>query len=180
MKQLIEQIKPIKGYEGLYSVSNYGYVISEEKEWSTGTNNNIHRKSKSILKYTLSRGYKLVSLCRHGKVKAASIHRIVWDHFGDQPRNGRKLQVDHIDNNKLNNRINNLQLLSCSQNVAKYYKTQKLTSKYTGVYLVKSINKWRARIMLNGVRTHLGDYALEIDAHIAYQKELEEPKKEGE
>jgi len=170
-KQLIEIWKPIKNYEGLYEVSNHGRVKSLAKEWINGRG--LRKKSDSIKKISITdRGYKSAILNNNKKRKTFTVHSLVWDHFGDQPRNGLKLQVDHIDNNKLNNRIDNLQLLTQRANISKYHKTQKHTSHYTGVHWSKDSKKWRSVIGINGKYKHLGYFIDEHDAHLAYQKAL--------
>lgn len=59
----------IKGYEGLYEVSTFGRVKSL---------NYRHTKKEKILRYNInSRGYKYVILCKNGKTKNFSIHRLV-------------------------------------------------------------------------------------------------------
>ena len=62
-------------------------------------------------------GYLLICVCKNGKRKSYSVHRFVYECFrGDIPP---ELQVDHIDNDKLNNCINNLQLLTPAANSQK-------------------------------------------------------------
>lgn len=179
MKQLKEQFKPITGYEGLYSISNYGYVISEAKTWKFGRNG-TDSKQLTILKYSISRdGYKKIALSNCGKQKHYTMHVLVWDHFGDRLRNGRKLQVDHIDNDKLNCKIDNLQLLTQRQNTTKYYKTKSTTSKYAGVYWNKSSKRWRSSITINGKQIMLGNFINEHNAHMEYQKRLKEFSETG-
>lgn len=100
--------KDIKGYEGLYQVSNHGRVKS------------FCRSNGKILKNSPNtNGYIVRSLSKGGKESFFKMHCLVWDHFGNKPRNGRKLQIDHKDNNKLNNHIDNLQLLTQRQNINK-------------------------------------------------------------
>lgn len=169
-----ETWKNVVGYEGLYEISNHGRVKSLDKSWVAGKGR-IFNKPETIRKPGLnSRGYLHVKLCKEGKRKIITIHTLVWDHFGNKPRNGHKLQVDHRDNNKLNNRIDNLQLLTPRQNVSKHYKTQKKTSRFTGVCWHKKANKWVACITLNKKIKHLGYFKYENDACLEYQKALRE------
>jgi hypothetical protein len=171
MKQLIEQIKPIKGYEGRYSISNYGYVISLSRNIYQGKM--LHRTTfEKVLKFSSAGDYLSVTLFKNNKRMFETMHGLVWDHFGDHPRNGMVLQIDHIDSNPKNNRINNLQLLTSRQNTSKYYSEHSHSSKYVGVIWQKEMNKWRARIYINGNLKHLGCFDKEDDAHLAYQKAL--------
>lgn len=174
MEQLIEKIKPIKGYEGLYSISNYGYVISEAKKWMSGFG--IRKKERTVLKASINRdGYLSVKLCKDGKTKNHMIHLLVYDHFGEGKRNSRILQVDHLNNDKLNPRIDNLQLLSCRANISKGHICRgKKTSRYTGVYWNKNKNKWVSKIRINKIPVRLGCFTDEYEANLAYQKRLKE------
>ena len=173
-QQLTEQWKSIKNYEGLYEISNYGRVKSCAKKWICGNHDSVRQKEATILRYGTDgmRGYLKVILANNKKNKSHYIHTLVWDHFGDRPRNGRKLQVDHKDDNKLNNRVDNLQLLTTRENTSKYHKTQKETSEYVGVHWNSGRNKWIAKIMIDGKSVHLGYFTNEYNAHLAYQKAL--------
>lgn len=91
--------KDIKGYEGLYQVSNLGNVRSL---------NFNHIGEIRVLKPILNRyGYLFVNLCHEGKVKTLKIHRIVASAFLENP--GNLPQVNHKDEDKKNNRVENLE-----------------------------------------------------------------------
>lgn len=108
---LIEEWKDIKGYEGAYQVSNLGRVKS--------LNYNGTKKEKILIGSKVGRGYKIVSLSKNGKIKNFLIHRLVYKAFvGNIPQG---LQVDHVSNNKTDNRLQNLQLLTPSENCKKKY-----------------------------------------------------------
>lgn len=161
-----EEWKPIKDFEGLYEISNYGRVKSVIKRY--GNMDIVLKLSKLVT------GYYFATLYKDKKPKSIKISLLVWDHFGDKPRNGRTLQVDHKDNIKTHDWIWNLQLLSQRDNISKGFKCKKTSSKYTGVD--KNHNKWRASIGINGRKRHLGLFENEYDAHLAYQKALKELK----
>ena len=171
MSELTEVFRPVKGYLGLYEVSNYGRVKSLARNTyrSDGT---LHKRIKESLKGRLisTHGYYHLGLCKDSKTKTHQIHLLVWDAFGDKQRDGLRLQVDHKDNNKLNNNIDNLQLLTIRQNVSKGWLQHKKTSRYTGVSRFK--DKWQVFIHLNGKNKNLGVFACEITASRAYQKAL--------
>ena len=92
--------KPIKGYEGLYEISNLGRVKSLNYK-GTG--------KEKILKNTENgKGYLFVDLYKNGKIKKFRIHRLVLMTF--KPIEGMgKLDVNHIDENKQNNSLENLE-----------------------------------------------------------------------
>jgi len=179
MEQLIEIWKPIKNYEGLYEISNYGRVKSLAKSWIAGFNT-IRTKPTTVLREMINNhGYKQVILSGNGKRKTIKISLLIWDHFGDKPRNGRKLQVDHIDNIKTHDWIWNLQLLSQVDNLIKYHKAQTYTSKYIGVIFRDDMQKWIAEIQLEKKKYHLGSFDTEILAYKEHKRALIEFNKTG-
>lgn len=104
--------KPIKGFEGFYEVSNYGNVRSL----------NYHRENRTcILKQKKTRdGYLETTLFKNGKPQFVRTHRIVAGAFCENPQG--KLEVNHIDGNKLNNRADNLEWVTSSENQKHAYK----------------------------------------------------------
>ena len=158
-----EEWKHIENYEGLYEVSNFGRVKSIPRLGTRG----------GIMKFGLSRGYYSVCLTRNDFKKSKKIHLLVWDAFGDKPRNGFELQVDHIKG-KLNNQIDNLQLLTNRENNLKYAKTLKniTSSKFIGVSRYKS--KWRSYITLQGKWHFIGYFETEEEAYQAYRQKKRE------
>jgi hypothetical protein len=75
--------------------------------------------------------------------------------------------VDHINNNRDDNRNCNLRIASAGLNVHNKTKNKNASSKYFGVYLRKN-GKWMSRISYNGVTHYLGSFEEEIDAAKAY------------
>ena len=95
-----EEWRDIEGYEGLYQVSNLGRVKSLRDK------NN--KKRELILKpKTMRNGYLKVDLCKNGKQKTFTVHRLVATVFISNPKNFPV--VNHKDENKLNNNISNLE-----------------------------------------------------------------------
>jgi hypothetical protein len=169
MVKMIEKFKPIKDYEGLYEVSNFGNVKSLARKTS-----NQYDKVETILKpCSDKRGYLHISLYKNRKQETHKIAHLVYDHFGKGKRDGHSIHIDHVDNNKINNRIDNLQLLTSRANTSKGWGIKKTTSKFIGVDWHKQKEKWRARIQINGKDLSLGHFTNEFNAHLAYQKALE-------
>lgn len=84
-------------------------------------------------------------------------------------------QVDHIDDNGLNNQKRNLRLANDSQNRANQRKQSRpTTSKFKGVSWHRAANAWVAQIGVNGTRKHIGTFKDEVDAAQAYNFMAEE------
>ena len=102
--------KDIKGYEGHYKVSNLGNV----KSFKYG--------KETLLKRRLTdRGYDTAMLYDKGKQKCFKIHRLVAQAF--IPNLENKSEVNHIDGNKLNNSVDNLEWCTHKENITHGFKT---------------------------------------------------------
>ena len=101
--------KDIKGYEGLYQVSNMGRVKSLERMCKTSRNNIEHYRIAytRILRQLPADGkYLRVTLCKNSKSKTIKVHRLVAEAFIKNPLN--KPTVDHINTVITDNRVCNL------------------------------------------------------------------------
>lgn len=149
--------KDVVDYEGSYQVSNLGRVKS------------LKYNRKKILKLSLcGRGYLQVNLTKNSISKTTKVHKLVTIAFLNHIPCGMTLVVDHINDNKLDNRVENLQIVTQRENS---HKTQgKYSSKYKGVY--KSFNKWTSKIYIKGNLKHLGIFNCELSASLAYQNAL--------
>lgn len=112
----MELWKSVIGYEGMYEVSNTGNVRSVDRRVSTNIKFNTSRviKGKPLdmnLKHT---GYYSVDLCKNGKVKTESVHRLVAIAFIPNPNNSKV--VNHINGIKTDNRVENLEWVSYKDN----------------------------------------------------------------
>ena len=109
MKEAIEIWKDIPNYEG-YQVSNLGRVKSLERIDALG-----HRLKEKILKPGITHnGYYLIGLCKNSKVKMYYVHRLVYEAFNGSIPEG--LQVNHINEVKTDNRLENLNLMTAKEN----------------------------------------------------------------
>lgn len=103
--------KPIKGFEGLYEISNYGNVKYLPKQ-SNGFKEGL---LKPFVPKVLSINYQRVHLSKDGKYTQMFVHRLVAEHFVTNPEN--KPYVNHIDNNPLNNHYTNLEWCTQKENI---------------------------------------------------------------
>jgi hypothetical protein len=111
---LTEVWKPIKGYEGQYAISSMGRIKSLSR--STPNHTGIWKRPERILAQTMSdRGYYKACLYRNNKKKHFRVHSLVAEAFLPNP--GNLKEVNHIDGNKLNNSISNLEYVTHSQNM---------------------------------------------------------------
>ena len=78
--------------------------------------------------------------------------------------------VNHIDLNKKNNNLSNLEIVSNRENSNR--KHLKSSSNYTGVSWDKNKRKWQSQIKINNKNIFLGRFNNELEASNAYQKEL--------
>ena len=103
--------KDIKGYEGQYQVSNKGRVKSLSRVTSDGRSivDKILKSGKNSV------GYLIVNLYKDGQLRSYLIHRLVANAFTDNSEN--KPEVNHIDENKENNCVNNLEWVTRKENI---------------------------------------------------------------
>lgn len=113
---MIEIWKSIKGYEGLYEVSNHGKVRSIDKvvEYAWRGQTKKAAKKGKVLTPVKRDEYLGVSLSKEGKRKSFLIHRLVAEAFVENPFN--LPQVNHKDENKFNNNVSNLEWCTAEYN----------------------------------------------------------------
>lgn len=114
----MEIFKDIEGYEGSYQVSNEGRVKS------------LKYRKEHILKPSNSRGYLRVALCKNNKRNDYSIHRLVASAFIDNPEGLN--EVNHIDEDKTNNYVENLEWCSHAFNINHGTRTIRAAEKHRG------------------------------------------------
>jgi hypothetical protein len=148
---------PIPFTEGKYFVSNYG---------------NIKNLSGMKLKpFKDSKGYLMVDICK----KSIKIHKIVAEVFLNIKTTIKfDLKIDHINNDRTDNRASNLQVLTNRENIIKSIDKSKTSSKYIGVSKCKDSGKWESYITRNNKKINLGRFTDEYQAHLAYKNAVQE------
>lgn len=177
--------KNVPGYEGLYQVSNLGNVRSFYL-------NDVRELRKS----NHSEGYLIVNLMKEKQRKTMKVHQLVAMAFLGHVPNGNTLVVDHINGDKKDNRLKNLQILTNFDNTRKKNlqilthldnirsntneikrnldvncNVKKQSSQFPGVCFFKQTGKWKAQFQRKNVRKHLGYFDTEMEAYHAYQIE---------
>lgn len=96
-----EILVDIKGYEGLYKISNKGFIFGV--------------KRNTWLKFDIAKGYHRVTLCKDGKTSRFQVHRLVAEHFIPNPDN--KSVVHHKNHITSDNCVENLEWVTYYENV---------------------------------------------------------------
>jgi hypothetical protein len=136
----MEQYKIIKDFEN-YSVSNLGNVRNN--------------KTGRVLKLQIdTQGYYKVNLYKDRISFTKNIHKLGAESFIANPYN--KPFVDHINNNKLDNNINNLRWATIQENSMNTKLNSRNSSNYKGICYSKLFNRWNAYITINGKMKNLG------------------------
>lgn len=161
----MEIFKDIQGYENLYKVSNYGNIKS------------LWKGKNIVLKTSIVAGYVSCGLWNNGKGKMIKNHRIAAQEFIPNPDN--LPEVNHIDGNKMNNHVENLEWCTPRENV---FNRERLNakvkkSKYVGVSPASEcVGRWVASCFFNKKQNYLGIFGSEEEAYSAYLNFLKENK----
>lgn len=126
----MENWKPVVGYEGFYEVSDLGRIRRVDSRVNSGIKHSNSRMVKGrVLKTHLKRnGYLSVDLSVNNKVKTISVHRLVAEAF--LPKIEGKTQVNHINLNKQDNRVSNLEWCTSEENKDHAHRNGKFYNPY--------------------------------------------------
>ena len=152
-------IKNILGSDFKYENDKMYRLHKQSKKWNCCNDNKPNK------------GYIRIDINK----KLYQLHRVIYKYFNpdwDITDNSNNNFIDHININPLDNRIENLRILNCSQNTRNQNKRKNCSSKYRGVCWDR--NKWRARIQINGKKKHLGLFDNEEEAYECYKKVYDE------
>lgn len=148
--------KDIQDYESTYQVSNFGNI----------------KGCNGLRKPDNSNGYSKLTLHLNSEKRKFYAHRLVAIHFIPNPNN--LPQVNHIDGDKFNNHVDNLEWVSRIENMCHANKNINKTSIYTSVYWSVPKSKWVSEIGINNKSIRLGTFDNEenaYDARVQYEKD---------
>lgn len=163
-----EKWLPVLNYEGVYEVSNNGNVRSLPRKYKS--KNGVIRRVKGSILTPLKRkdNYIEVKLSYNGVGKSRVVHQLVAEAFlGHRPDGTNKLVVNHINFNRSDNRLKNLEVITNRKNSDKAHLPSKVKS--VGVSLTKN-SGFKASIRIDGDSVNLGVYNTEYKASAAYTK----------
>lgn len=170
LSKIKEMWKPIPNFEGLYEISNLGRVRSLDREVRCGSRG-VRKLKGRLMKIRLptkTLRYCSVSLRKNSTQKTITIHRMVAARF--DPEWDCSLEVDHIDGDIMNNRIDNLRMSTSQQQKFNSKSRGNSTSTFKGVSWDKRRDKWRSKIVIDGKEIFIGYFNCEKTAAIAYRE----------
>ncbi|WP_276738166.1 NUMOD4 domain-containing protein [Prevotella pallens] len=144
---MVEKFKPVKGYTGIYEISNLGRVKSLSRVIERNDGNTRVTEDRIILPFTTKAGYSQIVLCKDGVKKKHYIHRLVALAFIPNDNPIEKIVVNHKDENPINNNVGNLEWCTQRYNMrygkmqAKLIKINVIDSKGDVVDLVEGIRE---------------------------------------
>ncbi len=157
----VEIWKDVVGCNGFYQVSSLGKVNSMDYK-RMGVEN--------MLSPFINSNYLTLNLFKLGKLKNRNIYSLVAEAFIDKDYKKKRLVVNHINFNKEDNRLKNLEVVTIRENSNQ--KHIKSSSIYTGISFCKNRNKWISAIKLNGNKKYLGFFDCEKEASEYYKAAL--------
>lgn len=135
--------KDIPNYEGLYQASNYGRIRSLDRVRKYKSSNQYgdyvmiqNIKGRILKPIDIGKGYYRVTLSK----KPFFIHRIVWVTFNGRIPEG--YEINHIDENPSNNRLDNLELVTHKENMNWGTRNQRVSKKMTNGKLSKPVSQY--------------------------------------
>jgi len=141
MKNIKEIWKDVLEFEGYYQVSNLGRVRSIDRKVITSNNRTYFCPSVMLTPKIGRTGYYEVVLTKHdGKRYCKRIHRLVAEAFLENFNNYPF--INHINENKLDNRVENLEWCTAKQNIEAYHNSRTLVYQYN--FNGELLNTWNS------------------------------------
>tara|TARA_R110000803_G_scaffold97328_1_gene165491 strand:- start:22 stop:504 length:483 start_codon:yes stop_codon:yes gene_type:complete len=155
-------IKNIFGCDFKYEEDKMYRLSKHTKKWNCL--NDLIPEKNGYIRITINKKHYL-------------LHRIIYKYHNEEweiTDISHDNQIDHININPLDNRIENLRVVNISQNLRNQKKQDNCSSIYKGVSWFKRSKKWKATISINGKRKHLGYYDTEEEAYEVYKIQYDE------
>ena len=168
--------KDVPNYEGYYQVSSLGRVKRLRSLVGARAGKTRIIKERLINPTIDSLGYFSVGLSLNSKIKTIRVHQLVAIAFLNHTPKKHKIVVDHINQDKLDNSLENLRLVTQRRNT--HNSNIERTSKYIGVSYYQDsyvVRIWNSKLKKN---EYLGSFKDEIEASDVYQKRLKELESE--
>ena len=141
----MEKWKTINGYEGLYEVSTYGRIKSLGR-WKLNHNKLQYIEERIKQPRIDPQGYLMVDLYKNNKSKTTRVHRAVAEAFIENQFN--KSTVNHIDGDKRNNHVDNLEWATPREQNEHFY-AHNLKSKQSIRNAITAMNKANSRPLID-------------------------------
>ena len=138
--------KDIFGYEGKYQASTLGRI-------KTLKDNHGNDREKILKPYKNNNGYLQVYLYKNGNKKSYLVHRLVIESFMGKPLDKDYYSINHLDENKTNNNINNLQYCTHKYNCNYGTRNERATKSITN-----NIKKAKTVIGINKINGYIVEY----------------------
>jgi hypothetical protein len=146
----------IPDFEGIYSINLCGDVIANERFYIDKNKISFHKSTKRLaLKGVDCHGYKYISLRKGGKSKSYRLYQLLARTFIVDNRN-TLLQVDHIDQNRINDDLSNLRVVHKEINANNRKYDHRSSTKIRGVTWSKPHGKWKVCVNENKKLKYLG------------------------
>lgn len=154
----------IPGFEGIYSINLCGDVIANERYYIDKNKISFHKAAKRLaLGRVDGHGYKYISLRKDGKSKSYRLYQLLARTFIVDNRN-TLLQVDHIDQNRINDDLSNLRVVHKEINSNNRKCDQRSSTKIRGVTWSKPHGKWKVYVNENKKLKYLGLFSSKEEA----------------
>jgi phage-related protein len=165
VKKLLEHPeiwKDVKGYEGLYQVSDLGRVRSLERKIVNRNGKHLLNKERILSQCPDTGGYLLVHFSANGFRGCKKVHNLVAEVFLGEKEDG--YEVNHKNGINTDNRYLNLEYATHQENMN--HRAIVINTKPRGVYTKGQ--KWVSVITFKGQRIKLGDFLSKSEAYKAY------------
>ena len=157
---VVEEWRPVVGYEGLYEVSNFGRVRSLDRIIKRRKNGNIVYKGM-ILKLQIKKKTRYgIILTKNHTTRNFMVHRLVAEAFIPNPKHLET--INHKDENPFNNNVNNLEWMTNSENLLYGTRTERIKKK-----IQKKVEKLTKDFEHIEYYDSLTDAAIKNNAHIS-------------